>query len=232
MKKILIAVTNCAKYEASERATGLWLGELVHFYIELRSPDITLDIASPRGGATPIDPASLSRMVTDGEVRAFQADATMMALLERTRPASELRADDYDAIYYTGGHGTMWDFPDEPHFQAIARNIYERGGWVAAVCHGVAGLIGVKLGNGDYLIKGKRLTGYSDREELFGGTRKIVPYSLEARLRERGANYVRATVPFVPHALADGRLLTGQNPFSTRALARLLRQRLNASSRT
>jgi putative intracellular protease/amidase len=200
------------------------LGELVHFHTELRRPGVTLDLASPRGGATPIDPASLGRLVTDGAIRAFHADTALMALLDNTRPAAEIRGDDYDAIYYTGGHGTMWDFPSEPHFQSIARQIYERGGWVAAVCHGVAGLVDVKLSNGDYLVKGKRLTGYSDREELLGGTSRLVPYSLEERLRERGANYVRTMVPFVPHALGDGHLLTGQNPFSTRALAKLLRQ--------
>jgi putative intracellular protease/amidase len=227
MKKILIVVTNCPKYERSDRATGLWLGELVHFYDELSQPGITLDLASPRGGATPLDPASLRRLVTDGAIRSFHADATRMALLARTRAAATLRAEDYEAVYYSGGHGAMWDFPGDAHLQAVTRHIYERGGWVAAVCHGVAGLLDVKLTTGEYLVKGKRLTGYSDREELFGATRRLVPYSLEARLRERGANYVRARVPFVAHALADGRLLTGQNPFSTRALARLLRQRLS-----
>jgi putative intracellular protease/amidase len=164
--------------------------------------------------------------VTDRVIRAFQADASRMSLLASTRKASEVRGDDYDAIYYTGGHGTMWDFPDEPSFQAAARRIYERGGWVAAVCHGVAGLLNIKLANGDYLIQRKRLTGYSDREESFGGTSRIVPYSLESELRARGADYVRSSVPFVPHAIVDGRLITGQNPFSTRALARLLRQSL------
>jgi putative intracellular protease/amidase len=227
MKKILIAVTNWPKYERADRATGLWLGELVHFFNELRHPEIMLDIASPHGGATPIDPASLTRMVTDSDIRAFHADAARMRLLAHTKAAVTLRADDYDAIYYTGGHGTMWDFPDEPHFQSIARQIYERGGWVAAVCHGVAGLINIKLSNGEPLIKGKRLTGYSDREELLGGTRRIVPYSLEARLREHGANYVRSTLPFIAHVLADGHLLTGQNPFSTRALAKLLRKSMS-----
>lgn len=229
MKKILIAVTNRARYEKVDRSTGLWLGELVHFHEEMTAAGIGMDIASPEGGRTPLDPESMRGLSVDAAIRAFQADPAKMALLERTQKASEVNAADYQAIYYTGGHGTMWDFPEEPSFQKIARALYEGGGWVAAVCHGVAGLINLSLSNGEPLVRGKRLTGYSDREEWAGRTREIVPYSLEDRLREKGAHYSRSFIPFRSHTEADGRLLTGQNPFSTKALAKRLRESLTAS---
>lgn len=226
--KILVVVTNHAKYEQVNRPTGLWLGEFVHFYDEFRYPEVTIDLVSPSGGKSPLDPESTKRLVTDPAIRAFEADPAKMSLLDQTLKAADVQAERYDVIYYTGGHGTMYDFPDEPHLQAAARTIFEKGGWVVAVCHGVAGLLNIKLSNGEYLVTGKKLTGYSDREELFGRTKDLVPFSLEERLRERGAEYSRSFVPFVSNTQADGRLLTGQNPFSTRALARLLLERLRS----
>ena len=224
-KMVLVAITSCDRYAGSGKPTGLWLGELVHFLDEVETV-ATCTLVSPRGGKVPLDPASEKGFAVDASIRAFQADPTKMERLAHTQPTAEIDPAGYDAIYYTGGHGTMWDFPGDAPLQAAARSIFERGGLVAAVCHGVSGLIDVTLSGGEPLVKGRHLTGYSDREELFGGTRKDVPYSLEDRLRERGALYSRSFVPFVSNTKSDGRLLTGQNPFSTRALAKLVRSAL------
>src|SRR5262245_42833106 len=141
MARILVAVTSCANYDGGDRPTGLWLGEFVHFYEELHGAALDIDIVSPKGGATPLDPAGLRGLAMDATIRAFQADASKMSLLEKTIKSSEIRGDEYSAIYYTGGHGTIWDFPGDAHLQAAARRIYEGGGCIAAVCHGVAALL-------------------------------------------------------------------------------------------
>jgi putative intracellular protease/amidase len=223
--RVLCVVSSRPRYERVDRATGLWLGEYVHFYDQLRDA-CDIDVVSPLGGDVPLDPESLKGLAVDAPIRAFRDDPGQMAQLKGVRRTADARAADYAAIYYAGGHGAMWDFPGDPSLQALARQIWDAGGIVAAVCHGVAGLIDLELTDGKYLVDGKKVTGYSDREEVVGRTRKLVPFSLEERLRARGAHYSRSFVPFVSNTVSDGRLLTGQNPFSTRALAKLLKTKL------
>lgn len=226
MKKILIAVTSHSQYAKVHRATGLWLGEFVHFYEQFPADKFHIDVASPRGGKIPLDPKSVKPGAMDSVVRVFSTDHTKMRLLENTLVSSEVLQNNYDAIYYAGGHGAMWDFPDEKNFQHIAKNIYESGGVVSAICHGVAGLLNIQLSNGSYLVANRSMTGYSNREEFFGGTKNLAPYSLQDELRKRKADYSCSFIPFVPHVKVDGTLITGQNPFSTKALAKKVFQQL------
>jgi putative intracellular protease/amidase len=213
-------VTSVDRYPGAPRPTGLWLGEFVHAWEAFVRAGLEVVVASPAGGPTPLDPESLKPLVTDRAIRAFHGDPARMALLASTRRAAQVDPAGLAAVFYTGGHGTMWDFPRDPSLQAIAQSVETRGGVVAAVCHGVAGLLGVLDSRGRPLISGRRVTGYSDLEERLGGTRRLLDYSLQRELAARGAHYERGLVPFLPHAIADGRLVTGQNPFSTRATAR------------
>lgn len=127
---------------------------------------------------------------------------------------------DFDALYFTGGHAVMWDFPGDPGLQRIARDIFERGGIVSSVCHGYCGLLDVTLSDGTLLVAGRRVTGFSWREEILAGVAKKIPYDAEEEMKRRGARYEKALLPFVPHVVVDGRLVTGQNPASARATAR------------
>ena len=142
-----------------------------------------------------------------------------MALLETTKAPHEVNAADYDAIYFTGGQAVMFDFPGSEGLQQITREIFERGGVVGAVCHGYCGLRDTKLSNGDYLVAGRNLTGFSWREEVLARVDKLVPYNIEEEIQERGANYSKALLPFVSNAVVDGNLVTGQNPGSAKETA-------------
>lgn len=228
MKRILVVATSQAQYENRNRPTGLWLAEFVHFYQQFPQDKFQIDVASPLGGKVPLDPISVKFTAMDVGVRKFYEDKSQMQLLENTLSSTQVLGNHYDAMYYTGGHGAMWDFPDEQNFQKIAKDIYESGGIVSALCHGVAGLLNIELSDGNYLVNNKNLTGYSDREEWLGGTKKIVPYSLEKELRKRGAKYSCSLIPFFPSVNVDGRLVTGQNFFSTKALAKKVFQMLTS----
>ncbi|GAA5630134.1 hypothetical protein Acal02_00731 [Acinetobacter calcoaceticus] len=218
-KRILHVVTNVAQYEKVDRPTGLWLGELTHAYDEFEKHHYIQDIVSPLGGHSPIEPKSLERFVADTSVLKRKNDPAFMQLLETTKKPDEINWQDYDAIYYTGGHGVMWDFLDNPDLQQITKNIYEKGGIVASVCHGYCGLLNVQLSHGQYLIAGKKLTGFAWCEEVLAGVAKKVPYNAEQLAKERGADYEKKLIPFMPNVVRDGNLITGQNPFSARVTA-------------
>lgn len=232
-KKILHIVTNVERYETVDKLTGLWPGELTHAYDEFEKQGYQQDIASPKGGRTPIDPRSLGSMAVDKSIRARQNDKTFMDLLDNTLAIADVDWRDYDAIYYTGGHGVMWDFLNDPKLQEISRNIFEHGGVVSSVCHGFCGLLNIRLSNGSLLIDGKTITGYSWFEEIAAGVAKYVPYNAEKIAKDNGARYVKTFLPFVPFAAADGALITGQNPFSAKPTAKKVIEFLStAASKT
>lgn len=128
-------------------------------------------------------------------------------------------ASEFDAIYFTGGHAVMWDFPDNEGLQRITRAIHERGGIVSSVCHGYCGLLDTRLADGTLLVAGRRVTGFSWREEVLAGVAAKMPYNAEEEMKRRGARYEKAWLPFVSNVVVDGRLVTGQNPTSAKATA-------------
>lgn len=223
-KRILIIVTNVPEYEKVGYRTGLWLGELTHFWDVAEESGYKMDIASPSGGPVPLDPESLiisevARTVgVKGDISKRYEDRTFMDLLRNTRKVSEVDAADYDAIYMTGGHGVMFDFPKSAELAELTAKFYESGKIVSAVCHGPAGLLKVKLSDGDRLIKDKDITGFSWKEEVMAKRDHAVPFSLEEELQKRGGKYGKALVPFASHVVEDGHLITGQNPGSARAV--------------
>lgn len=219
-KKILVVVTSFEKYPNMKRATGLWLGEVVHFVEKVRRAGYEVDYVSPKGGYTPIDPHSLA--MADPIDWEWYQEKEFMNRLGRTLKPSDVKPDDYVAIYYAGGHGVIWDFPDNEALQTISRKIYEKGGFVSSVCHGAAGLLNIKLSSGSLLIKGKKVTGFSDEEEKLAELDKFVPFLTETEMVTRGANYTKADKPWASFAVEDNRVITGQNPASGGAVADLL----------
>ncbi|MBN3810054.1 type 1 glutamine amidotransferase domain-containing protein [Paraburkholderia sp. Ac-20347] len=133
--------------------------------------------------------------------------------------ADEINPVEFDAIYFTGGHAVMWDFPDCKNLQRITRAIHERGGIASSVCHGYCGLLNTRLDDGTLLIAGRRITGFSWREEVLAGVAAKMPYNAEEEVKQRDARYEKAWLPFVSNVVVDGRLVTGQNPMSARATA-------------
>ena len=216
-KKILVVLTNTAKYPTLKRATGLWLGEAVHFVEVALKAGYDVDYVSPNGGYVPIDPHSL-QMAPELDWQWYD-DKAFMNLLGATSSPGEVRASDYCAIYYTGGHGVMYDFPDNQPLQALARSIYENNGVVAAVCHGVVGLLNIKLSDNSLLLKDRQVTGFSNTEEKLAELDKVVPFLTENELIARGGNYSKDDDPWMPFVVCDDRLITGQNPASTGLLA-------------
>ncbi len=213
--RILIIVTNVGEYETVGYRTGLWLGELTHFWDVAERAGFQMDIASPNGGYVPIDPESLAASVLkDGGTDKRYEDRIYMNRLLNTLKVEVAKADDYDAIYMTGGHGVCFDFHRSAPLAKLTASLFEAGKVVSAVCHGPAGLLEVKLSGGDYLIAGKKVTGFSWNEEVKVGREKAVPYNLEEELQRRGAKYGKAWTAFSAHVVEDGLLITGQNPAS------------------
>ena len=211
-ERVLVVVSSHAELADSGRKTGYWLSEVTHFYHALARHGFDLDVVSPDGRPAQMDPASED--LDDPLNRTFLEDPVLRAKLERPLAPAEVDASQYAVIYYAGGHGTMWDFTHASQVATIAREIYERGGIVSAVCHGPSGLLNLEQKDGTKLIAGRNLTGFSNFEERLSGKRAVVPYLLADELVKNGGHYSSALFPFASHVVVDGRLITGQNPAS------------------
>jgi putative intracellular protease/amidase len=222
-QRALAVLTNHCDYPTKAHKTGLWLSELTHFCEIIARKGINIDFMSPKGGAVPIDQKSLN--LKDTTNRRYYEDAAFRQKLENTHSPSQIDATKYQIIYFAGGHGTMWDFPNDTNLQNITRQIYENGGIVSAVCHGVAGLLNTTLSDGTLLIEGRRITGFSNIEERLAGLTNEVPFLLQEQLASK-ADYHKVWVPFMPYIKVSERLVTGQNPASTRKVARKILEEL------
>jgi len=221
-RRILHVVTNVSHYADPDEPTGLWLSELTHAYDLFEAEGYEQRIVSPKGGASPLEPRAVKWPLLDASAKAWLNDPARITLLSQTARPEEIDASQFDVIYFTGGHAVMWDFPDDAGLQQLARTVWERGGIVASVCHGYCGLLNIRLADGTLLVAGKRVTGFAWWEEVVAGVARKVPYNAEAEMKRRGARYEKALLPFLPHVVADGRLVTGQNPFSAKATARTI----------
>lgn len=210
-KRALIVVTSHAQLGDTGKPTGYYLPEVAHPYAALVARGIEVDIASIAGGTAPLDPSSLQ--LTDPVNKHFWETPATRAKLEQTQALHQIDPGRYQAVLFAGGHGTMWDFPKNPEVQRITAAIYEAGGVVAAVCHGPAALVDVKLPSGQYLVAGRQVAAFSDAEEEAAGLTKVMPFLLQSTLEQRGARYSKAAL-WKAHVQVDGRLVTGQNPAS------------------
>jgi putative intracellular protease/amidase len=217
MSKVLIVVTSHDQLGQTGQKTGAYLAEITHPYDVFTNAGVAVEFVSPKGGKITLDGVNRDDPIN----RAFLDDPKRMALLDTTKKPSEIDSTNYDAIFYAGGHGTMWDFPDNIELARIATTIYERGGVVSAVCHGPAGLVNVKLSDGKYLVAGHEVAAFTNEEEAAAGKTQIVPFLLETKLFERGAK-VKTAEKFTANVVVSGRLVTGQNPASAAGVAESL----------
>ncbi|HEV2374152.1 MAG TPA: type 1 glutamine amidotransferase domain-containing protein [Streptosporangiaceae bacterium] len=194
--------------------TGFYLSEAAHPWHVFRQAGYQVDLVSPQGGEPPRDGVDIS----DPLQQAFLDDAEMSRKLTSTLHPDEVDPHDYAAILYAGGHGSMWDFPHDTGLARIARDIYEAGGVVAAVCHGPAGLVNITLSDGSYLVAGQEVSAFTNDEESAVGLTGVVPFLLQTALEERGAKHMGAA-NFQPHVSVADRLVTGQNPASATGVA-------------
>ncbi|WP_327354387.1 type 1 glutamine amidotransferase domain-containing protein [Streptomyces sp. NBC_01304] len=208
-KRILIVLTSHGELGSTGRPTGYYLPEVALPWKVFSEAGHRTDLVSIQGGEPPvsgIDP-------TDPDQQAFLADPEMSAKLRNTPRPEDIDAAQYDAIFYAGGHGSMWDFAGNTQLAGLGRDVYEAGGVVAALCHGPAGLVDIVLSDGSHLVDGKRLAAFTNDEEAAVGLTDIVPFPLQTTLEQRGAKH-EAAENFTAHAVVDGRLVTGQNPAS------------------
>ncbi|WP_291117408.1 type 1 glutamine amidotransferase domain-containing protein [Empedobacter sp. UBA7248] len=219
MKKALLIVTNVSMYASGKLETGLWLSELTHIYHSLKENAWEITIASPNGGKVPIDPESLKPLVLDKISKDYYENADFIKELNASSSLENVKNKTFDLVYLAGCHATMYDFPNNETLQNIITHHYESGRKVAAICHGVSGLLNVKLSNGNYLIEGKNITGFNWFEETIARRKREVPFNLEAEINLRKANLKKACIPMTSNVVIDKNLITGQNPFSSKEMA-------------
>jgi putative intracellular protease/amidase len=225
MKKVLFVVTSNDKLGDTGEKTGFWSEEFAAPYYELLDQGVEITIASPLGGQPPIDPKSADPASATEDTKRFDADKVLQEKLKNTHKLSTINQKDYDAVFYPGGHGPLWDLVEDKSSIALIESFYTNNKPVAFVCHAPAVLKNVKV-KGEYLVKGKKVTGFTNEEEAAVGLTKVVPFLLEDALTQNGAKFSKGA-NWQPYAVADGLLITGQNPASSKLVAAKLLQELN-----
>jgi putative intracellular protease/amidase len=228
MKRILMVVSSRAKLGDTDQPTGAWLEELAASYNIFVDAGSQVTLASPAGGAAPIDPLSLQEPWLTADGKRFLADEAAQSALSSTTPLSKVDARQFDAIYLVGGAATAWDFPSNSMLTGVVEQLHRAGKPVSGVCHGVLGLADARSSDGASILQGCKVTGISNAEEALTGFDKVVPVFPEDRLKERGGQYSCAG-PLECHVVADDIVLTGQNPASAGPLARAVLARLSQS---
>ena len=224
MKKVLFVVTSNDKLGNTGEKTGFWSEEFAAPYYELLDKGIEITIATPLGGQPPIDPKSADPASATEDTKRFDTDKTLQEKLKNTHKLSTINQKDYDAVFYPGGHGPLWDLVEDQNSIDLIESFYTHNKPVAFVCHAPAVLKNVKV-NGEYLVKGKKVTGFTNEEEEAVGLTKVVPFLLEDALSSNGGKFSKGP-NWQPYAVEDGLLITGQNPASSKLVAGKLLQKL------
>lgn len=225
MPNVLMVLTSHDRLGNTGHPTGFWVEEFAAPYYVLADAGVTLTLASPAGGQPPVDPKSaLPEFQTDA-TRRFDADPALKARLAETARLAGLKADDFDAVFYPGGHGPLWDLATDPDSVALIEDFVRQGKPVAAVCHAPAVLLRTRTAEGQPLVAGRQVTGFSNSEEDAVGLSAVVPFLLETALRAEGADY-RKGPDWGSFVVEDGLLITGQNPASSASAAQCLLARL------
>ncbi|SFG84699.1 type 1 glutamine amidotransferase domain-containing protein [Neptunomonas qingdaonensis] len=218
---VLFVLTSHDTLGDSGEKTGFWIEEFAAPYYTLADAGVNITLASPAGGQPPIDPKSeLEDFQTEATHR-FDKDSELQQKLANTSKLAELSADNFDAIFYPGGHGPMWDLTNNTASIKLIETFYQQGKPVSAVCHAPSVLLNTKNAQGEALFKGKKVTGFSNTEEAAVGLTEIVPFLLEDELDSRGGQYSKGP-DWGPYIVQDGLLITGQNPASSAAVAEAL----------
>jgi len=219
--KILLVLTSHDQLGNTGKKTGFWLEEFTTPYYKLADNGAQITLASPKGGLPPIDPNSEAPEAQTETTKRYYQDSALKENLSKTVKLSEVKAEDYDAIFYPGGHGPLWDLADDPISIKLIETFWALGKPVATVCHAPIVLKGVKDQNGDPLVKGKKVTGFTNEEEEAVKLTNVVPYLVEDELKKLGADF-RKIENFKPFLQQDGNLITGQNQVSPDLVAEAL----------
>jgi putative intracellular protease/amidase len=224
--KILLVLTSHDQLGNTGEKTGFWLEELAAPYYAFLDAGAQLTLASPKGGQPPLDPKSNDPTSQTDATRRFEADANAVATLAKTKKLADVSVADFDGVFYPGGHGPLWDLAEDRTSIALIEQTVASGKPVALVCHAPAALRHVKGADGKPLVNGKTVTGFSNTEEEAVGLTKIVPFLVEDMLKANGGTYSRGA-DWQSHVVADGLLITGQNPASSEATAHALLKQLS-----
>lgn len=219
--KVLIVLTSHSELGDTGKKTGFWVEEFAAPYYELADAGVDITLASPQGGQPPIDPKSAEAGAQTKFTRRFDLDGPLKQKLAHTSKLRDVKAADFDAVFYPGGHGPLWDLVNDPHSIALLAAFQQQGKPMALVCHAPCALLKVKLPNGEPLLKGRQATGFSDTEEAAVKLTKVVPFLLEDEMKKAGANYSKGPDGGV-YVQTDGLLITGQNPASSAEAAQVL----------
>ena len=222
-KPVLFVLTSHGTKGDSGQPTGFYLGEVTHPLSVLEAAGIAVEFASIKGGEPPIDGLDLE----DDTNRRYWNDEAFRAAIRTTARLDDVDPARYAAIFFAGGHGAMWDLPQSSAVDRVTRSVFEAGGAVAAVCHGPAALVNVRLSDGRYLVAGRNVSAFTDSEERAVGLDRTVPFLLASTLVERGATHHPAA-DWTSKVVVDGRLITGQNPQSATGVGEALRDLLSA----
>ncbi len=221
IKPVLCVTTSAHVKGETGISTGFWMAELTHPLAQLQDAGIAVEFASIQGGQAPIDGFDLNDPVN----ARFWSDKDFRHSLRNTLRLADADASRYSAVFFAGGHGTMWDFPQSEAVQRVTREIYESGGIVCSVCHGPAALVNVRLSDGTHLVAGKKMAVFTNAEEADMHATEIVPFLLATALVDRGALHQPAP-NWSAHVVTDGRLITGQNPQSAAGVGAAMRDAL------
>ena len=224
--KILMVLTSHDKLGNTGRKTGFWLEELAAPYYTFKDAGAEIVLASPKGGQPPLDPKSNEPNFQTDLTRRFEADADAKAQLATTVRLDSVKAEDFDTVFYPGGHGPMWDLAEDQNSVRLLETMFRAGKPIALVCHAPGALRHVKTPDGKPLVQGKRVTGFTNTEEEAVGLTKVVPFLVEDELKAKGGIFSKAA-DWQPYVLTDGLLITGQNPASSGPGAKALVEVMN-----
>ena len=227
---ILMILTSHDLLGNTGKKTGFWLEEFAAPYYVFRDADVTVTLASPLGGQPPLDPKSDEADMQTDATRRFKADAAAQAALATTHTLRGMKAGDFDAVFYPGGHGPLWDLADDAQSIALIESMLAAGKPVVAVCHAPGVLRHVKTADGAPVAKGRAVTGFANSEERAAGLTEVVPFLVEDMLTAQGGRYSQSA-DWQPHVVSDGDLITGQNPASSGPAALALLERLHERRR-
>ncbi|MBF7054837.1 type 1 glutamine amidotransferase domain-containing protein [Halomonas sp. KAO] len=225
-QRILMVLTSHDQLGDTGVPTGFWLEELAAPYYACLDAGAEVVLASPAGGQPPLDPKSDAEESQTDATRRFKQDPEAQQQLATTRRLSEVSADDFDAIFYPGGHGPLWDLVDNPDSIRLIETFWAQQKPVATVCHAPIVLLHARDTEGQPLVRGRRVTGFTNGEEDAVGLTEVVPHLVEDALKAAGADYSKAD-DFAPYTCRDGRLITGQNPPSSEPVAKVLLEALS-----
>lgn len=219
--KILMVLTSHSELGNTGKKTGFWIEEFVAPYYVFLDAGASITIASPKGGQPPIDPSSDTPENQTPAVIRFKADKSLQKILAETQLLSTVSSDDYDAVFYPGGHGPLWDLTNDADSISLIEEFWNSKKSIAAVCHAPAALLNVKDDAGNHLVKGKNITGFTNSEEAAVELTEVVPFLLENELKNKGGIYSKKD-DWASYVVKDGMLITGQNPASSEAAAKEL----------